>query len=322
MKEFFEDRRLKGALNVKCKNDDGSFRMWTARKEDVVANIIGIVEEYNRMNYNLTLRQLHYQMVTRFPQTYVNHQTAYKKLGCILDDCRYSGLIDWKRIHDRGRQLQYPYYERGVKEALEKTTYTYRLERQKGQSNDVEVWTEKDALSEIFWRSVSKYGIGLCVNKGYTSSSAIYSAYERFSDSMNNGKTVTILYFGDHDPSGLDMVRDIYERLELMFKKGQQCIDFDPDFFRVVPIGLTMQQIKKYKLPPNSAKLTDTRASGYIKKFGKMSWEVDALSPDVLTNIVETNIEKEIDMNVYKNVLAQEEKDIKRIKKIVSEIKK
>lgn len=320
MKERFCKRLLTGMLNVKCKNDDGSFRMWQAKKEDVVSNIVSIVEDYNSQGYNLTLRQLHYQLVSA--NAIVNHQTAYKKLGTILDDCRYAGIIDWDNIVDRGRSLNYPWYENSVKSALENTALTYRLERQIGQYNHVEVWTEKDALSEIFSRSTNKYGVGLCVNKGYTSSSAIYKAYERFADVANQGRKVVILYFGDHDPSGLDMIRDVRERIFFMMLNGELVDEkaMAVGALEVIPIGLTMKQIKQYKLPPNPAKLTDTRANAYIKKFGMQSWEVDALKPEVLTAIVESNIEEQIDMDLYNEKMIQEEKERKQIKSLVKNL--
>lgn len=322
--EKFDKRRIAGTLNVKCKNDDGTFRIWKAEKATVVSQIVSIVEAYQQQGYKLTLRQLHYQFVSR--NWIVNHITAYKKLGKILDDCRYGGLVDWDAIEDRGRSTEWAYYEHGIPEALQRTADCYRLERQKGQDSHVEVWTEKDALSGILGRVTRKYGIGLAVNKGYTSSSAIYAAYERFIKIFNEGRKVVILYFGDHDPSGLDMVRDIRERLEFMFQNGNyQGEDIEDwineEHFQVIPIGLNMEQIKKYKLPPNPAKLTDSRSDAYIAKYGNMSWEVDALEPQRLVEIVEMNIKMNIDGSIYKEVLEQEVEDIKKIKEIIKKIK-
>lgn len=315
MKEQFDKRRFVGTLNIACKFDDGSVRNWTADKSLVISQIQEIVDYYQDLGYKLTLRQLHYQFVSR--NWIVNHDTAYKKLGKILDDCRYGGLVDWDAIEDRGRVPYLPYYVNDIPDALQDTIRTYRLDRQEGQDNHVEVWTEKDALSGIMKRSTSKYGVRLVVNKGYTSSSAIYSAYQRFCDELNNGRSVTILYFGDHDPSGLDMVRDIKERLEFMFENG----DSQPDYsnFNVIPIGLTMKQIKQYKCPPNPTKLTDSRSAAYIKKYGKTCWEVDALNPEVLTEVVESNIVAQTDIKKYEEILKQEQKDIIKLKKIVDE---
>lgn len=372
-REKFENRILSGAINVACKFDDGSIKYWTTRKEEVVEHIKEIVNDYRQQGYVLTLRQLHYQLVTK--NWIINHTTAYKKLGNILDDCRYAGIIDWDAIEDRGRIPWIPYSVDSVEEAWQDTIDQYRRDRQEGQENIVELWTEKDALAGILRRSTSKFHVKLVVNKGYTSSSAIYTAYERIVEQLCKGKRVTILYFGDHDPSGLDMVRDIQERLMFFLVKGdklknndefQELIkiwwekskyeiyevidrgyvseknikkyndgenedDFYEEYFAgvrtifinenklfsIIPIGLTMEQIKKYKLPPNPAKMTDTRADKYIKKFGKICWEVDALKPEILTSIVRTNIEEQININLYHEMIDIEIKDIEKLKKLI-----
>lgn len=309
-KEKFEDRRLTGNINVACKNKDtGQVRYWQTTKEEVVQHIVDIVEEYAADNYTLTLRQLHYQFVKS--NWIVNHDTAYKKLGTILDDCRYAGIIDWDAIEDRGRKPYIPYSVRDPDHALQDTIDQYRLNRQAGQKNSVELWTEKDALSGILQRSTEKYHIQLVVNKGYTSSSAAYGAYQRIVRNVKNKQFTTILYFGDHDPSGLDMVRDIRERLTTFLEKGRYSVDDASSFFEIIPIGLTMKQIQEYDLPPNPTKMTDTRSDAYVKKYGQECWEVDALNPRTLTAIVEANIVDQIDIPLYRKVMRQESKDIK-----------
>lgn len=372
-REKFESRILTGAINVACKFDDGTVRYWNTRKEEVIQHIVDIVEEYSSDGYVLTLRQLHYQLVKS--NWIVNHDTAYKKLGNILDDCRYAGIIDWDAIEDRGRVPWIPYSVNNTDEALQDTIDQYRINRQDSQENHIELWTEKDALSGILRRTTSKYHVKLVVNKGYTSSSAIYGAYERVISAIDNGQKFIILYFGDHDPSGLDMVRDINDRLTLFLCNGRKlknttdfeekmelwwdisgnstfslldrgylsdkCFDKlnnsdnpheyydeyeagrvrmfleEKDLFKIVPIGLTMDQIKKYKLPPNPTKLTDSRADKYIKKFGKTCWEVDALNPKTLTQIVETNIQANIDIDLFNEQIDREEKDIVKLKKLL-----
>lgn len=366
-REKFEDRKLTGDINVACKYEDGTVRYWKTTKEQVIKHIVHIVNEYAKENYTLTLRQLHYQLVTQ--NWIVNHDSAYKKLGDILDDCRYSGIIDWDAIEDRGRVPYLRYWVEGISDALQDTVDQYRIDRQRGQENVVELWTEKDALSGILKRTTDKYHIRLVVNKGYTSSSAIYNAYERIVKAIKEKRRSTILYFGDHDPSGLDMVRDITERLTFFLCRGRHIRNNDPywqwveddnvtvqavseetdnykfkkllssdvsndklqeDFdaarvkmyldakklFTVIPIGLTMEQINKYKLPPNPTKLTDSRADKYIRKFGKICWEVDALKPQVLTQIVEKNVRQQIDVDLYDVNVEAEENDILNMRKL------
>lgn len=319
--EKFENRTLSGKVHVTCKYEDGTVRIWNTRKEEVIEHIKEITDEYASEGYVLTLRQLHYQLVKS--NWIVNHDSAYKKLGNILDDCKYAGIIDWDNIEDRGRLPYIPYYVNDVEDALNDTIEQYRIDRQRGQEDYIELWTEKDALSAILKRSTEKYHIQLVVNKGYTSSSAIYRAYQRCVSQISKGKTVTILYFGDHDPSGLDMIRDIRERLEFMLREGDHYSDLFhdreiEDWFKVLPIGLTMEQIKKYKLPPNPTKLTDSRANKYIKKYGKICWEVDALNPKTLTSIIETNIQKIIDIDQYHLMLNEEAAGSEELKEFIN----
>ncbi len=317
--EKFENRILTGNINVACKFDDGTVRHWITRKEEVVEHIVQIVEEYAEEGYILTLRQLHYQLVGK--NWIINHLTAYKKLGSILDDCRYAGIIDWDAIEDRGRVPYIPYSVKDIQDALQDTLDQYRLDRQDGQDNIVELWTEKDALSGILKRTTEKYHIRLVVNKGYTSSSAIYEAYQRVETNYRHNKKSIILYFGDHDPSGLDMIRDIRERLSMMLINGDSMLDESDvqEYLKIVPIGLTMEQIKKYKLPPNPTKFTDKRSKKYIEKFGKICWEVDALKPQVLTSIVEKSIKEYIDIEMYEEMVSKESDDIEKLRSFIED---
>lgn len=314
MKEQFDKRLLTGEFTIACKYEGSPTRYWKGTKEEVIARIISIVTQYTNMGYRLTLRQLHYQFVSR--NWIVNHAKAYKKLGEVLDDCRYAGLVDWNAIVDRGRNPYLPHSVNGITDALNDTHDQYRLDRQQGQDTYIEVWTEKDALSEIMQRSTSKYHVTLCVNKGYTSSSAVYESYERFAERIQNGQEVVVLYFGDHDPSGLDMIRDIDNRLTTMLANGRHNI---VDGFRVVPIGLTMDQIKEYKCPPNPTKMTDSRTEDYVKMYGRTCWEVDALPPEALTNIIESSIESLIDMNWYQKKLDDEETDKGKLRSFIND---
>lgn len=259
--------------------------------------INGIIEEYADQGYKLTLRQLYYQLVSR--DIIPNLKKEYAKLSGLLVNGRMAGVVDWDAIEDRIRIPFIPYWVLDVKDAINDTISQYRLNRQKGQEVYIELWVEKDALSGVLKRVTSKYHIRLMVNRGYSSCTAMHDAYERMKTYSNRGKKVVILYLGDHDPSGLDMLRDINDRLT----------EFGLFHFRVIPIGLTMKQIKKYNPPPNPAKITDPRATKYVEEFGNTSWEVDALNPKVLHELVKKNVEKLIDIDLFNEILEQEKID-------------
>jgi len=259
-----------------------------------------IIEDYRLQGYKLTLRQLYYQLVSR--NIIPNKPEEYAKLSNILVKGRMAGIVDWEAIEDRIRIPKIPYCALNIADAIDDITHQYRLDRMRDQNVYIEIWVEKDALSGVIFRVTNEFHIRLMVNRGYSSATAMYDAANRISDS---NKESHILYLGDHDPSGMDMVRDIRDRL----------LEFNVDV-EVDHIALTDEQIEKYNPPPNPAKVSDPRAGKYISKYGKISWEVDALQPSILNTLIKNKIFDLIDYTKYKNVLKQEEADIINLKKI------
>jgi hypothetical protein len=149
------------------------------------------------------------------------------------------------------------------------------------------------------------------VNRGYSSTTAIYDSFKRISDALNRDQKVNILYLGDHDPSGLDMVRDIRDRLKTMLIADYP-EDFVENMLEVHHIGLTQEQIKLHEPPPNPTKVQDPRADWYINNFGTTCWEVDALNPKVLHEVIDEKVAQLIDFERFNNVLKKEtiDKDV------------
>ena len=257
-----------------------------------------IIEQYAAQGYRLTLRQLYYQLVSQ--AIIPNKVTEYAKLSKLLVNGRMAGEVDWDAIEDRLRVPKIPYWVRGIINAINDTISQYRLNRMEGQDNYIEVWCEKDALSNVLYRVTEKYHIKLMINRGYSSCTAMHDAFERFDAQTNS----YILYLGDHDPSGLDMVRDIEKRLE----------DFGVDDLVVRHVAITREQIDEYHPPPNPAKVTDPRANDYIALHGDSSWEVDALNPETLHELLIKEIEGLIDRDKYEMILEQEEEDKEKLR--------
>lgn len=254
-----------------------------------------ILEEYRNDGYVLTLRQLYYQLVSK--DIIPNNDREYAKLSNILKKGRMAGIVDWSAIEDRVRVPKLPYWVRDVQHAIQDTIEQYRVDRMQGQQRNIEIWVEKDALSNVLFRVTSKYHIRLMINRGYSSISAMYDAHRR----LRSGDV--ILYFGDHDPSGKDMVRDIRERME---EFGRE-VD-------VRPVALTMEQIRRFNPPPNPAKITDPRAKWYIREYGRTSWELDALPPRELIRLAEEAVEELIDLDLYNRCLDREQRDIEELR--------
>ena len=281
---------------------------------------IGIITEYQKQGIKMTLRQLYYQLVAR--DVIKNLVSEYKKLGTLLKDARYNGIVDWDAIEDRIRVPSIPSQWNDVLGLIRSAKTAYRLPRWKDQEYYVELFTEKDALSSVLEPIANKLHISFCVNRGYTSASAIYELSKRVMDKIEDDKKVVVLYLGDYDPSGLDMVRDIKDRLKELLEEGETTIhDFD-EWVEVVPVALTREQIDKYNPPPNPAKLSDTRAKAYVAKYGSSSWEVDALRPEIMIKIVEDSIAQFLDTKKYNEVMRQEEKDMEQLEEFAKKLKR
>ena len=268
------------------------FKIFNFRNDrlEMIEACNGIITQYQAQKLTLTLRQLYYQLVTK--NVISNEERSYKTLGNLVSDGRLAGLIDWDAIEDRVRVPRIPQEFKDLPELVRAAHDAYRLPRWKGQENYVELWVEKDAISGVLAPLANQYHITLMVNRGYSSQSAMYESANRFkAEYIKSRKPDTklkqgrLLYLGDHDPSGEDMVRDISDRLEM----------FGADVI-VEKIALTMNQVQEYDPPPNPAKLTDSRSAGYIEKYGDSSWEVDALPPEVLHTIVKEAILNYVDL--------------------------
>ena len=142
-----------------------------------------------------------------------------------------------------------------------------------------EVWIEKDALVGVIEGVCTGLDIDYFSCRGYTSQSEMWNAAQWLARYAHRGQIPLIVYLGDHDPSGIDMTRDIEDRLTL----------FTGDM-QVERIALNMSQIETYTPPPNPAKITDSRATAHIRRFGRSSWELDALEPSVIADVTEATV--------------------------------
>ena len=248
-----------------------------------------VIDEYEQMGYSLTLRQVYYQLVAR--AIIPNNERSYKNLGNLISDGRIAGLIDWNAIEDRTRNLRENPHWAQPDEIIQSAANQFALNKWEGQAYYVEVWVEKDALVGVVGQACQRLDVPFFSCRGYVSQSEMYSAAKRFirMGSRFEGQQPVILHLGDHDPSGRDMSRDIQDRLETF--------GADIEFKR---IALNMDQIELYDPPPNPAKITDSRSSGYIERFGYESWELDALRPDVIEQLIEEEVRKFLDVDLFK----------------------
>ncbi len=266
-----------------------------------------IIAEYAAQGFELTLRQLYYQFVARgFLE---NKQTEYKNLGETINDARLAGLVDWDAIVDRTRYLRGLSSWETPEEIVGSCAHNFHLDHWADQPFHVEVWIEKDALVGVIAGVCNKNDLGFFSCRGYTSQSELWRAARRLAYHAKAGKQVRILHFGDHDPSGIDMSRDMQDRIE-MFAGGRG--------IELKRIALNMPQVRQYNPPPNPAKETDSRCDGYVRLYGDESWELDALEPRVIVDLIQAEVDEVRDKKKWDAVCRREEKDKKLIAKVAT----
>ena len=272
-----------------------SFR---AASLDLLGRCNQIIEQYQAQGFRLTLRQLYYQLVSA--NIITNTERSYKNLGKLVSQGRIGGVLDWAAIEDRLRSPRKVSEWSSPESLMNAAIQGYKLPRWESQPQYVELWCEKDALAGVLTPITTDLHVTLMVNRGYSSQSAMKEAAERLENADVNEKVIKIIYIGDQDPSGEDMVRDVRDRLDLLTRGCE---------IEVVKIAITEAQITQYNPPPNPAKMTDSRAAKYVEKFGVSSYEADALPPNVLAAVVREAIEAEIDDPLWEESVDRENED-------------
>ena len=258
----------------------------------------------------ITIRQLHYRLVAIGMINDINHNKPVVKA---MTEARWDGIIDMDAFIDRERELygRTEAEEKDLDEQVERAKEqvkawmkSYHLERWSNQKNFIEIWIEKKALQGVFEMPCIRNCIGLFPCKGYPSLTKLNEASERFQEAIDNGQTVTILYWGDYDPSGEDIPRSVKVNIERL--------DCDINIERR---ALTPEQIQNLHLPGVPPKRTDTRTRNW---GGDAVVELDAVEPKMLQKMCEDAIAEYFDEDLYEEL---QEKETEERKKYQEELK-
>lgn len=278
-------------------------KRFAPESETLIARCNEVIATYRGQGFTLTLRQLYYQMVSR--NIIENTERSYKRLGDLVNNARLAGRIDWHAIADTGRNLQQQSHWATPAQIIESARYSFRLDKWEGQKYRPEVWVEKQALESVIASACRPLDVPYFACKGYNSQSEQWAAGRRLAGYVSGGYTPIIFHLGDHDPSGIDMTRDNTERLA-MFMGGVE----------VRRLALNMIQVEEYNPPPNPAKETDSRFKDYRDQYGDSSWELDALEPRVLVDMIQAAILSVRDDDIYNGVVEREKGYIKKLQLI------
>jgi hypothetical protein len=276
----------------------------------------------------VTLRGVFYRVVSA--GAVEKTENGYRLVGRELLKLRRAGHVSYADITDGTRWITKPESWSGLDQMLSDAAVSYRRALWHDQATEVQIFTEKDAISGVVLPVTEQWDVPLGVLRGYASESFAWSvAQSVIAAALRGKKTIEIYQLGDHDPSGVDawrafrktvsgfLMEDHDQLLARIRAAGYGGHDDFPDdeddedtgessctftageqvttasFER---LAVTYDQIGELSLPTRPTKQTDTRA----RSFEGGSVEVDAIPPTVLRQIVEGAIRQHIDADALR----------------------
>jgi hypothetical protein len=213
---------------------------------------------------------------------------------------RLDDQIPWDWIVDESRRTRQTQTFNSVQDALHHTAQYYRRSALRDCDDNIEIWTEKEALSGIIWDVASEYDVPVVVSKGVPSLTQVYTSFINIRLASAAGKVSYLYQFGDHDPTGCLIPTTIEARLE------EFCDKHDCAYPVVKRIALTEKQIRKHRLPKRPTKRD---GNTHARTFTGDSVELDALPSNELRNLVRECIERHISAHAVATLRATEESE-------------
>lgn len=291
----------------------GTFRKYVDWKPTpdtlaVLQHIVAVVEKAEEQGMTLTVRQLYYQLVVA--NVIPNKQREYNRVGNIVSNARMAGLLSWTAFEDRNRTLRGHRAFDSPAQAFRQAADSYKIDMWANQPWRPEVWVEKAALEGVIAGICNQLRVDFYAQRGYNSQTAQWEAAQRFASYIKKGQRPIVFHLGDHDPSGVDMTRDNADRLALFVGVP----------VTVVRLALTRVQIDELGIPPNPAKRTDSRSDAYIEEHGEGSWELDAMPPGDIRDLIRKNVMAVRDRSRWNEAAEEEANDLRVMAEMVAEL--
>ncbi len=277
-------------------------------KRPMLDAAVGVVEQYREF-WPLTLRQIHYRLLTRdvFRNTktklkYDNTDKSYKDLSDLLGRARLSGLVPWESMHDPTRPRtawrQWENVAEYTRQQLDGFLCDYKRNLLQSQPAYVELVVEKLTVQDIAERAAGHYHVPVGVGRGYTSISALEETAERF---VASGKDhFVMLIAGDLDPEG-----------ENISETWAACLrdEHGVENLTVAKVGVNPTQVAEYGLPPLRVKETSSRHRKFVERHGAHVYELEAFEPNVLQQIIRDAIRDVLNLNLFAEEQRRESED-------------
>jgi len=293
---------------------------WTANNEARANDLLAVFEELRRW-WPLTARQAYYRLISsnrvKAPHWHKHGNVekgrvdVYASILRVLKHMRLAEKLPWDAITDEHRTVSPKVGFADTREflisELDNFCSGYRRCLAQKQGKYIEVWIEKAALFHIVEPIVTQYCRRTVVCRGYNSVTFLADFYQRATQALMQGQEPVVLYYGDFDPSGVDMFRASIKTLT-----GEMGL-CSTTFYRG---GINPDQFHLLESDPVPIKPTDSRAKAFVEEHGTVAYELDAFHPSQLERLVFDDLYSLTDMEAVREDLEQEERDKARLQYI------
>jgi hypothetical protein len=314
--------------NIRTESQEWS---WTDLNKKRAYDLLIIIKDVLGDYHPVTVRQVYYQLISSLfiekDHWYKNGNPTkgypkdlYQAVVNLLKWMRLHNYVPWSIINDEHRITgENPGWDDAetfldeIKNGIQNMTENYQRCTSQNQENYIEVWLEKAALQHIVKLITDKYCKRLIVNRGYISMTFLNNYRQRAGQAVKAGQQPVVLYYGDWDPSGVNMIYAGYQTLvddmefdNVQFYRGA----INPDQFHLI------------KASPVPIKAKDKRSKKFIEKYGTMAFELDAFHPRQLEEIIEQDILALTNIETLNCEIGLGEKERKRLERLPGIIEK
>jgi hypothetical protein len=278
--------------------------------------LIDLANQILAEDHPQTLRQLHYRIFSAAAVEYENDMSSYRRLCRILaratrayraweldgevgEPPEYS--VPWQWIMDEMRKPERVSVWVDASKYAEAVSRSYRRDNWQDQPEYIELWGEKATVLGAMRPIVHKWGIVLRVCRGF-GSAAMENQVGQLFEGIN--KPITVLYVGDHDPSGRMIETDMHRRVQIA--AGVE--------FAIRRVAIHRKDIQEFKLPPQRIKESTHDTEGFRKQFGDKTVELEALPSRELKMRVERAITDHIDFERWDQQVMVQDYECQRIR--------
>ena len=229
---------------------------------------------------------------------------------------RIDEMIPWSAITDEHRIVTdkkgFTDFENFLDEEMSYFLSGYNRCLAQGQEFYVEVWIEKAALLRIVTPVADQFCRRVVVCRGYNSITFQTNFFDRATSALNRGEAPVVLYFGDWDPSGVNMpytaLQTFEDELGLVGVK----------YYRG---GILPEHFDEIPADPVPIKPTDSRSKRFIKQYGQTAYELDAIHPVRLQELVRDSLKQFTNPSAFNQNKEQEKEDLERVRHLRRDVR-